>query len=135
MRRIKKSVMDWDKAKKIIQQQIVQGTDLNTKRSKLRKVLQDNYQCTRYDYNGENGFLISIGRRSNNNLEIPWGMLEKCFYALNESDGYNGEVFRRHYPQQAKNHPCHVHVVGMVFKKAGIAESDAVELNYYLKKN
>jgi hypothetical protein len=70
--------IEWDVAKKIIHQKIVQGTDLNTKRSRLRKVIQDNYPCTKYDYNGENGFLVSISNYDNTNLEIPWSMLEKC---------------------------------------------------------
>lgn len=126
--------MDWSEARKIIQQKIVQGTDLNTKRSKLREVVRVNHRCTKYDYNGENGFLVSISNYDNNNLEIPWSMLEKCFYALNEPDGYNGKAFRRYYPRQAKAHPCHVHVVGMIFERAGLAESDAVEMNYYLRE-
>lgn len=126
--------MEWDEAKKIIQQKIVRGTDLNTKRSRVRRVIQDNYPCTKYDYKGENGFLVRIGNNDKNNLEVPWSMLERCFYALNEPEGYNGKVFRRYYQRQAKNHPCHVHVVGMIFKKAGIADSDSAEMNYYLKK-
>ena len=128
--------MDWNEVKETIEQEITQGTDLNTKRSKLRKVIRADHRCTRYNYTGEDGFLVSIGKHNHSNLEIPWSMLEKCFYALNESggySGYNGKVFRHHYPQQAKNHPCHVHVIGMIFKNAGIADSDPAEKNYYRK--
>ena len=124
--------MDWDKAKLIIKENIVEGMDLNTRRSSLRKVIRTNHQCTKYNYNGEDGFLVKISNCDMNNLDIPWSMLEKCFYSLKEPEGYNGNVFRRYYPQQAKNHPCHVHVVGMIFKKAGIATSDLKEKNYYL---
>ena len=61
-------------------------------------------------------------------------MLEKCFCALNEPEGYNGKAFRRYYPRQTKAHPCHVHVVRMIFKRAELAESDAAEMNYYLRE-
>jgi len=126
--------MNWDKAKEIIKKNIKEGTDINTKRSSLRKVLKVNHKCTKYDYKGEEGFLVKISNYENNNLEIPWSMLEKCFNSLKEPEGYNGKVFRKYYKQQADDHPCHVHVVGMIFKKAGIAISDEDEKNYYLKE-
>jgi len=126
--------MDWNEAKAIIKENIIVGTDLNTKRSSLRKVIRTNHRCTKYDYTGEEGFLVRISNYDANNLDIPWSMLEKCSYSLKEPEGYNGNVFRHHYPLQAKNHPCHVHVVGMIFKKAGIATSNPEEKNYYLIK-
>ena len=126
--------MNWNEAKAIIKENIIEGTDLNTKRSSLREVIRTNHQCTKYDYNGEDGFIVRISNCESNNLDIPWGMLEKCFYSLKEPEGYDGDIFRRYYPQQAKNHPCHVHVVGMIFKKAGIATSNPEEKNYYLIK-
>lgn len=57
-------------------------------------------------------------------------MLKKCFNSLKNSDGYNCKVFSYYYPKQAKDHSCHVHVVGMIFKTAGIAETDAKNKNY-----
>ena len=116
--------MNWNKAKAIIKKHIIKGTNLNTNRSSLREVIQTNHH----------GFLVRISNYKSNNLDITWGMLEKCFYSLKGPEGYNGDTFRRDYPQQARNHPCHVHVIGMIFKKAGIATSNPEEKNYYLIK-
>ena len=68
--------MDWPEAKKQIEKKIQVGTDVNSERRTLRKILRTNYPCysLRYGYNGEKGFLVSIGKE--NNLEIPWSMLE-----------------------------------------------------------
>ncbi len=115
--------MEWSEAKTIIQEKIVEGTDLNTKRSTYRKVMQAGHKCYKYDYNGEEGFLVRISQYESNDVEIPWSMLEKCFESL-KVEGYSGGVFKHYYPVQAKGHGCHVHVVGMIFKKAGIARSD-----------
>ena len=132
--------MDWNEAKRIIKENIIEGTDLNRVRSSgekssVRRVICTNHRCTskRYNYNDEEGFLVSISNNERDDLDIPWSMLEKCFYSLKEKEGYNGKVFRSYYPQQADNHGCHVHVVGMIFKKAGIATLDSKERNYYLK--
>jgi hypothetical protein len=123
--------MNWNEAKAVIKERIIEGTDLNTKRSSLRKVIRMNHRCVKYDYNGEEGFLVRISNYDMNNLEIPWSLLEKCFHSLKEPEGYNGKVFRHYYPRQAQIHPCHVHVVGIIFKKAGTATSDPKEKNYY----
>ena len=117
-------------AKKIISEKILLGTNLNTRRSTLRKILGINHKCWKYNYSGEEGFLVRISNYSNNNLDIPWSMLEKFYDAL-QSTGYSGKVFRAYYPTQAKDHPCHVHVVGMIFKVSGIAKSDTDEKNYF----
>jgi hypothetical protein len=61
-------------------------------------------------------------------------MLEKRFPSLKDDGGYNSKVFKRYFPTPAKQHPCYVHVVGMIFKKAEIATSNAKESSYYLKK-
>jgi hypothetical protein len=61
-------------------------------------------------------------------------MLETCFPSLKELTGYNRNIFGKYYSDQAKDHPCYVHVVGMIFKKAGIAISDEGKMNYYLSK-
>ena len=123
--------MEWDEAKSIMSNKINTGMDLNTPQSKLRKVLRTNHRCNKYNYNGENGYLIRISNYDYNNLDIPWSMLEKCFSALKTPMGYNSIFFKDIFPKQAKHHSCHVHVVGMLFKQAGIAEKKG--RNYYLK--
>jgi hypothetical protein len=124
--------MEWEEAKSKISNEISVGMSLNTPQSTLRKVLQTNHSCHKYNYNGEKGYLIRISNYDNNNLDIPWSMLEKCFYALKSPEGYNGKFFRKYFPKQTEIHGCHVHVVGMIFKRAGIA--DGFGRNYYLKK-
>ena len=124
--------MEWEEAKSIISDEILEGTNINTSRSELREVLQINHNCHKYNYNGEKGYLVKISNSEQNNLDIPWSMLEKCFSALKSHKGYNGEFFREHFPKQAKSHGCHVHAIGMIFKRAGIA--DELKRNYYLKR-
>jgi len=114
--------VEWSEAREIIQKNITEGMDINTKRSSFRKVITVQ----------EEGFIVQIGEK--NKIKVPWSMLEKCFHSLKDDGGYNSEVFKRYFPTPAKQHPCYVHVVGMIFKKAGIATSNAEESSYYLKK-
>jgi len=114
--------MDWVDARDKIKQRIIKGMDINTKRSKLRKIIETDIKCTKYNYAGEKGFLVKISNYYQNDLQIPWSMLERCFSALNTVDGYGGISFRNQYPRQAVEHPCHVHVIGQIFKNAGIAQ-------------
>jgi hypothetical protein len=51
-------------------------------------------------------------------------MLRACFEQLYTPDGYDGKYFRRAFPRQAKDHPCHVHVVGQMLVAAGVARPD-----------
>jgi len=111
--------MDWPEAKRQIEEKIKVGTDVNSKNSTLRKILETEHSCNGYDYNGEKGFLVRIGREDK--LEIPWSMLENCFPALRTSEGYNTHGFRKKYKRQYENKDCHVHVVGAIFEKAGMA--------------
>jgi hypothetical protein len=55
-------------------------------------------------------------------------MLEKCFLPLSLNEVYDGDYFREHFPLQAVDHPCHVHVVGQIFVKAGLAKQ--INLQY-----
>jgi len=131
--------MDWNEAKAKIEKTIVVGTDLNTSDSTYRKVLKTNHICEskRYNYNGEKGFRVQIGKNKNNDAVcIPWSMLERCFLELKKRGVFNIKVFREYYPDQCKDHPCHVHVVGMIFVKAGIAtlNDNGKEKNYLLLK-
>jgi len=73
----------------------------------------------RYEYRGEAGFVISIGKTSK--IKVPWSMLEACFRQLSTPDGHNGTFFRQRYPLQARDHPCHVHAVGHMLVVAGVA--------------
>ncbi len=115
--------MYWDQARIIIEKNIKVGTDINSERSTLRKILSTNHPCysERYGYNGEDGFLAKISNYESNNLSIPWSMLENCFEALITSEGYSGSYFRKEYPLQVKDHSCHVYIVGVIFERAGIA--------------
>jgi hypothetical protein len=117
--------MDWEEAKEQIKARIIKGQDINTERSSLRKILETGIICTKYDYAGDEGFLVKISNYPVNDIQIPWSMLERCFPALKTTEGYGGRFFRRTYPKQAEDHPCHVHVVGQIFKNAGLAREQA----------
>ena len=116
--------MDWLSAQTKIRATVKLGTDLNTFSSTYRHVLSTNatIHSTRYGYEGESGFVVSIGKA--NKVRIPWSMLKDCFAQLHNPKGYDGKYFREHYPLQAQDHPCHVHVVGRIFMAAGIAYLD-----------
>ena len=125
--------MEWEEAKELIKENILVGTDLNTEASSLRVILEPDHNCTKYDYGGEKGFLVRISNQDRDNLDIPWSMLKTCFEGLKSEEGYNTTFFGQYYSTQQYQHGCHVHVVGMIFTKAGIAKrvSDN-EKNYYL---
>jgi len=116
--------MNWPEARRIIESALEPGTDLNTQASKLRFLKQKDavFSSRRYGYQRQRGLAVSIGKGSV--LKIPWPMLEACFEALHSSAGYSGTFFRRRFPLQARDNPCHVHVVGMIFVRAGVADSD-----------
>lgn len=126
--------MEWSEAKLLIEKNIKDGTDVNSEKSTLREILKTNYEChsSRYGYCGEKGFLVQISNYSANDLRIPWSMLENCFNALRSPKGYNGSFFRNKYPLQATDHPCHVHVIGAIFEKSGLAYRDGN--TYFIKK-
>ncbi len=121
--------MDWLEAKGIIASKISEGDTINTHNSQWRKILSKEQSCLRYK--GEEGFIVQIGKKPTSRVEIPWSMLEKCFGALSEEDGYSGAFFKDHYAEQQKTHSCHVHVVGMIFVKAGIAKIN-MNRSYFL---
>ncbi|MCX6087749.1 MAG: hypothetical protein NTV78_01070 [Caldiserica bacterium] len=114
--------MEWSEAREMIQKNITEGMDINTKRSSFRKVIAVQ----------KKGFVVQIGKA--NQIMVALSMLEKCFPSLKDDGGYNGKVFRSNYKEEAELHSCYVHVVGMIFKKAGIATSNAEESSYYFKK-
>ena len=116
--------MDWEEARDLINERIVVGEDLNTKRSKYRFVKEVNKQFNskRYGYQREKGFVVSYGY--SRNLNIPWSMLENCFQTAKLAGGYNTNVFKSLYPMQYRDHDCSAHIVGRIFEVAGVAVYD-----------
>jgi hypothetical protein len=108
--------MDWLSARRLIAENVRVGTDLNTPRSIWRVVLEVG--------EGGNAFDVKIGENDTNKITIPWSMLESCYVQLSTAEGYSGKYFRRHYEKQAEDHGCHVHVVGRIFVKAGLARAE-----------
>ncbi|PKV75296.1 hypothetical protein [Pontibacter ramchanderi] len=115
--------MTWNEARNLIENSIVEEIKLDYN-SQYRKVVRaQGFLCNRYDYNGSPGYKVQIGKRSF--IEIPFTMLQNVFEEAVSADGvYNKNIFRIHYPTRAERkvgHPCHVHVVGKIFEKAGVA--------------
>lgn len=117
--------MEWSDAKQIIQLKIKEGTNVNSESSTFRfvKSVDSLIESKSYGYRNQTGFVIQIG--TNNKINIPWCVLQECFQMLQCADGYSGISFRKRFPLQATHHPCHVHVIGQVFVKAGLAEERA----------
>ena len=115
------TVLAWNNARQLIREAMTVGTSLGRDGTSPRDIVEVDHQCNRYDYGGERGFEVRIGVTAT--LDIPWSMLETCFTEL-VSVGYDSEAFGRHYPDQKEVHGCHVHVVGMMFVRAGLATSD-----------
>ena len=113
--------MTWSRAKSQIAARIQVGTDLNTVKSSNRFVvnLRNDISSKRYGYNNEDGFGVRIG--STSSISIPFSMLKACYGALSNRTGYDGTFFRANFSKQATDHPCHVHVVGQILVKAGLA--------------
>jgi len=114
--------MEWKEARELIEGKIIEGTDLNTDKSTHRFVTSvgDIRDSKRYQYRSEKGFVVKIGK--SDHISIPWKMLEKCFSPISSGKGYDGNYFREFFCKQRKDHYCHVHVVGQVFVRAGIAK-------------
>lgn len=127
--------MDWNQARDKIGTHVKVGTDLNTPASNYRfvKSVDSIFNSEHYGYHNERGFVVPIGR--SNNIKIPWRMLEKCFLQLNSPAGYDGTFFRQHFPLQAQDHGCHVHVVGQIFVAAGIARLEGRKYHMISRNN
>ena len=123
--------MGWSDAKTRISSRVRVGDDLNTPDSTFREVWEIGpiRDSDSYGYHSENGFVVRIG--AVNSIAIPWSMLERCFDALKTDSGYDGHFFRSLFKLQAKHHPCHVHVVGQIFVRSGLARR--VGSRYYLR--
>lgn len=98
-------------------QNITVNTDINTPNSN-RVILKTNIPCEKY--NNDLGIKVQIGQTTS--IYIPYSMLVHLVKdAIQNNRIYNRSVFNTLYPRQCKNHPCHVHVVGMILVRAGIA--------------
>jgi hypothetical protein len=113
--------MNWNQAKEQLGINLKKGVHFDpTSMFRTISEIPAFYKCRAYNYSWKNGFKIKIG--TNNYIEIPWLMLRTIFEATRINNNiYNNNVFVNHYPDQAKDHPCHIHVVGQMFVKAGIA--------------
>ena len=114
--------MSWSSTKKKILSLICRGTGLNTFNTTHRVVLsvRQDISSGRYGYMNETGFVVQIG--TNSSINVPLGVLKVCHSALHTANGYDGDFFRKHFPLQASDHPCHVHVVGQILVVAGLAK-------------
>lgn len=113
--------MNWTEASLLIKYTIKKGADVNSQKSNFRFVDQvPPFQCRRYNFKNAEGYKVSIGVRDF--VEIPITMLETVFnLAIENNRIYNNKVFADAFPKQAKDHGCHVHVVGRIFELSGIA--------------
>lgn len=113
--------MEWDEALSKIIKGIKVGTNLNTENSNHRyvsevprinqgKFLDDipSY-CVTYDKKGQK-------------LRFTIEMLKTIYHDTEDNNCiYNKNVFKKNY-EKLLNHGCNVHIVGMIFVKAGFAE-------------
>lgn len=108
--------MNWEDAESLIRNNISIGTKLDN-----RTVLEGpGYPCRGYDYNGTPGFKIKIGKTTY--IEVPLSMLQTVYVdAMANNSIYENKVFKNRYERQLRSHGCHVHVVGKIFEKAGVA--------------
>jgi hypothetical protein len=108
--------MIWKEAELLIRHNIIIGMKLDN-----RTVLEGpDYQCPRYDYARAKGYKVKIGRKTS--LDIPFIMLQSVFEdAIANNRIYENMVFRKKFNRQYKVHGCHVHVIGRIFEKSGVA--------------
>ena len=106
--------MEWPKAKRNIKNKVGDKTNLQSRRSGKRPVTKIT----------DNGFKVKIGQETENSIEVTWKMLEECWEESKKSSYYGNCVFKEHFSKELNQHPCYVHVVGMIFKVAGLAKID-----------
>lgn len=110
--------MKWTEAETLIRKNVIVGMKLDN-----RYVLEGpDYPCHGYNYNGEKGFKIKIGTTTSVSIEVPFSMLQTVYEdAIANKRTYDNQVFKNKYERQFRIHGCHVHVVGRIFEKAGLA--------------
>ena len=101
--------MKWDLARISIRG-LKEGTDLNTNKSHCRSFVG----ITERDVKVQIGKTIQI--------EIVDEVLKLCFNALSTPQGYNTWFFQEQFPNLYRAHRCHVHAIGQLFVKAGVAK-------------
>jgi len=108
--------MNWHDAEILIRQTIAPGINLDN-----RTIIEGpDFSCKKYNYNGAKGFKVQIGKKTF--LDIPFTILQAVFEdACANNRIYNNKIFRSNFEKQCKTHGCHVHVVGKIFVKAGVA--------------
>jgi hypothetical protein len=115
--------MTWTQAKLLIESKLTENISFDPT-SESRSIIESpsSYSCRTYNYYPEKGFKVKIGYYSY--IDIPWSMLENMFEDSKKEKNrniYRHSVFVNRYPNQAKNHGCHIHVVGKMFVYAGVA--------------
>ncbi|MDI9857881.1 hypothetical protein [Flectobacillus roseus] len=113
--------MNWSNIVQQIKDSIKVGDKLQEDLTYRYFIAGPDFSCNDYDYNGELGYKIQIGK--NNCLQIPFLLLKTVFEDTLANNGiYNRKVICKHYQKQVTNHGCHVHVVGRIFAQAGIMQ-------------
>lgn len=119
--------MTWEEAKEKIKKHVKKGTNLNTKRCKKSKY----YRYVRIVPPPH--FRVQIGVKDY--VNVTWDMLETCWNELNRTGKWDRKayekVFEKFFPEKMSR-PCHNHVVGKIFEKAGLVYS--VDDKFYVLK-
>ena len=108
--------MNWKEAETLIRHTIITGMKLDN-----RTIVEGpDYQCCQYNYAGAKGFKVQIGVTTF--IDIPFTMLQSVFEdSIANNRIYENKVFKNKFDRQLKAHGCHVHVIGRIFEKAGVA--------------
>jgi hypothetical protein len=112
---------DWDEACEMILQNIHIGMFLNPTLRYGQEVLEiPPFLCNSYNYENEIGFKIKIGQ--NASIEIPVFMLQEIFIlSVDYNRIFNRRIFNYAFPRQLNTHGCYVHVIGNIYKCAGVS--------------
>ena len=110
--------MEWNLARAAIRG-LETGTNLNTEKSNYRFFIGIT----------ENAVKVQIGE--NAQIVIPDEVLKICFHSLSTPQGYSTRFFQEKFPKLYKNKDCHVHAIGQLFVKAGLARES--NKRYFLK--
>lgn len=116
--------MKWEEALKLIVANIKVGIKLDDN-FKYKNVEQTPpYKCFKFDYNGEEGFLIKVSKVQS--IEIPLSMLKNLYLSAQANDNcYDRSIFISKYPHQTIQQIGHIHIVGKMFVHAGVAVQES----------
>lgn len=94
------------------------GLNIDTPRSHNRTIMS--IIQIGNEVNKDFKIIVRIGL--NTTIEVSRTMLITIINGSLQNNGiYNNQVFRKYYNKNANNHPCYVHVVGMLLVWAGFA--------------